>query len=401
MHNPVITRRDVLKATGCGAAALALGRSLRAADAPVPSYLAEYADLYQEDPHAAAMAWFREARFGLFLHYGLYSMLGGQWKGQQVANRNRPVAEWIQFHARIPVAEYAELAKRFTAKGFDAEDITDMALEAEMKYINITTRHHDSFCLFKTAETEFQSLNTPAERDLIAELAEACRKKGLGLFFYYSHGRDWRHPHAPPAHWAPAARPHYENRQPEYLPDDQIDIQKYVEFMERQITELLTQYGPVAGIWLDGEGDPKKYAKQIGSLEKVVEILKLPRLYRMIRRLQPQCLISYKKGLLADLDLPVSEDFFAPERVSFNLEKTDRMMEICNTLQAHSWGYNKFTKHRKTPDEVFEAIRVARSMGANLLMNTGPLGDGSIHPDEAATLRAVGKRIRTEGWPAG
>ena len=169
----------------------------------VPSYLKESADNYPDDPRGAAREWFRKARFGLFMHYGLYSLLGRH--------------EWVQFREKIEVAEYAKLKDRFTAEKFDANFITDLALESGMKYINITTRHHDSFCLFDSKYTDFKSTNSPAKRDLIAELAEQCNKKGLGLCLYYSHGRDWRHPHAPTnEHWGGSARPAYASPQSSY-----------------------------------------------------------------------------------------------------------------------------------------------------------------------------------------
>ena len=370
------------------------GGGLAAAARAVPPYLEGFQELYAKDPHAA-VEWFKSARFGLFLHYGLYSMLGGEWKSKQVFNNNdpeRPVAEWIQFHGRIPVAEYAKLKDKFTAAKFDAGHITDVALAAGMKYVNITTRHHDSFCLFRTAQTDFNSLNSPAHRDLVAELAQACARKKLGLFLYYSHGRDWRHPHAPTLEWAANARPHYDAPQPEYVPDAQVDIAKYTDFMERQITELLTQYGPVAGIWLDGEGVLKSYGRKIpGGLAKVVEMMKLPRLYARIRKLQPQCLISYKQGVVG------TEDFLTPERQSFGLEKSGKPLEINTTLQRHSWGYNKFDKHRKSADEIMELLAEAWKLKATVCLNSGPMGDGSLVPEEEATLREVGKRVRQRG----
>ncbi len=392
-----MTRRELLLAASAAAACSTPAPETPPPTADVPAYLAAHADAYARDPHAAALEWFRDAKFGLFLHYGLYSQQGGAWDGQQVFNRNnreRPVAEWLQFHAVISVAEYAALADTFTAEGFDADFITDLALAAEMKYVNITTRHHDSFCLFRTAETEFQSLNTPAKRDLVGELAEACAKKGLGLFLYYSHGRDWRHPHAPPSVWAANARPHYDQPQPEYVPEDEVDVALYADFMEKQVTELLSQYGPIAGIWLDGEGVLKSYGGKIeGGLERACEMIRLPQLYAKVRELQPQCLVSYKRGVLGD------EDFITPERTSFGLEELGKPMEINTTLQAHSWGYNQFTKRRKDVDEIWETLTTARSLPASLLLNTGPRGDGSIVVEEEATLRGLGERIRTQGWP--
>ena len=147
----------------------------------VPSYLSDSTRQYRRDPRAAAVQWFREAKFGLFMHYGLYSLIGP--------------GEWVQYRQRIPVSEYAKLQARFTAARFDVDFITDLALEAGMKYVNLTARHHDSFSLFRTTESSFNSFQSPARRDLVGELAAACARKGLGFFLYYSYAADWRHPH--------------------------------------------------------------------------------------------------------------------------------------------------------------------------------------------------------------
>ncbi len=332
-----------------------------AAAPSVPSYLKGYEKLYARDPRAAAIQWFRDARFGMFIHYGLYSLLGRH--------------EWVQLRELIPVAKYAELKKQFTAEKFDANAIAELAVAAKMRYINITTRHHDSFCLFRTRQTGFNSVNSPAKRDLVGELAAACRKRGLGLFLYYSHGRDWKHPHAPNNdEWKGQARPKYNPPEPTYATGKAHDLQKYVDFMTAQITELLTNYGPVAGIWLDGigvtrSGDTAKFQCQ--------------KLYDHIHAMQPQVLVSYKQGLLG------TEDFMAPEHKAV---ETDKPLEICTTMQNNGWGYVKDAKHL-TADEVMERLAQARQAKANLLLNTGPLGDGSIHPHDAAVFREVGKRL--------
>ena len=131
-----------------------------------PSYLAGHETLYAQDPKAAALEWFCQADFGLFLHYGLYSLLGR--------------GEWVMLREAIPVAEYEQLKGRFTASRFDADCITDLALQAEMRYVNITTRHHDGFCLFETAQNDYHSMASPAKRDLVGELAAQCARKGPG-----------------------------------------------------------------------------------------------------------------------------------------------------------------------------------------------------------------------------
>ena len=372
-----LTRRDFIATLGkASAAAVTLGAMGSYAGSPspaVPSYLKDYAELYASDPRRAALQWFREARFGLFMHYGLYSLEGRH--------------EWLQFREKLPVDTYAKLKDRFTAEKFDADFITDLALAAQMRYVTLTTRHHECFCLFKTNQTDFNSVNSPAKRDLVAELAAACQKKGLGLCLYYSHGRDWRHPHAPNNdQWGGNARPAYDPPESAYATGKDHDLNKYLDFLRAQITELLTNYGPIAAIWLDGIGVPQSRKERLAEWH-------LPELYAHIRNLQPQVLVSYKQGLIG------TEDFLAPER-KFD-QKSDRPLEICDTLQPRGWGYVKADDGaHKTPDQVMAMLAKARSFPANLLLNTGPLPDGSIHSEDIKTLREVGRRIREQGWPA-
>ncbi|MEZ5397186.1 MAG: alpha-L-fucosidase [Bryobacterales bacterium] len=160
-----IDRRNFLAAAGAAALG-ACGDAVPEGDsgASVPSYLAGYEDLYRQDPRAATKKWFDEARFGLFLHYGVYSQLAH--------------GEWVQLREVIPVAEYGKLKDTFAPESFDADAICDVALEAGMKYVNLTARHHDSFCLFRTNQSDFTSLDSPAQRDLVGELADACAAKG-------------------------------------------------------------------------------------------------------------------------------------------------------------------------------------------------------------------------------
>ena len=340
-----------------------------------PNYLKNYADLYADNPRAAALQWFREARYGLFLHYGLYSLIGRH--------------EWVQLRELIPVAEYEKLINDFTAENFDAERIAQFAVDCEMKYINITTRHHDSFCLFDTTETDFNSINAPAGRDLIKELAEACDRHALGLCLYYSHGRDWKHPHAPNNdEWGGQARPKYDPPEPSYATGSAHNLQIYLDFMQAQITELLTNYGPIAAIWLDGVAVPN-------SSDKLK--FKCQELYDYIHSVQPQVMVSYKQGLLG------TEDFQAPEHQA--VEQANKPMEICTTMcsgaggKGVSWGYLAEGGHHKDEEEVWKALTTAREGGCNLLLNTGPLPDGSLEEKDVPVLLAVGERIRKEGFP--
>jgi alpha-L-fucosidase len=349
---------------------------------------------------AETLRWFREAKFGLFIHYGLYSLLGR--------------GEWVQYHEKIPIAEYRELQDRFTARAFDADAIADLARAAGMRYVNLVCKHCDSFCLWDTDETEFNSVESPAGRDLVGELSRACAEKGLGFFAFYEHGFDWRHPHGPaPWDWdLPSVRPHYDPPDPYYASREDYDFERYLDYVRNQISELLTGYGQVTGIWLDGAAVP---------LSGDTSRFRLPELYARIRELQPQALISYKWGVHEE-----AEDFLAPEENQLkrirghgprpatdvrspgetdaahakpaDTDRRGRPLEICATMQKGPWGYKEDVPHL-TPDEVMQKLRFAAGHDANLLLNVGPLGDGSIHPDDEATLREVGRRLASEGWP--
>jgi alpha-L-fucosidase len=378
--NQRITRRGLLRTGTAGAATLLVPGLAHTAEPPdpCPSFLKNYESLYRKDPRAARLAWFRNARFGLFMHYGLYSLLGH--------------GEWVMLKEVIPVAEYEKLAERFTAAHFDADRITDLALAAGMKYVNLTARHHDSFCLFRTKQSDYSTVATAAKRDLVGELADACRRKGLGLFLYYSYALDWRHPYFyPPTKRFPQARPAYKTPEPSYKFEKDEDFDHYLRFVHAQIRELLTQYGPLAGIWLD---------PLMGYYARP-DLFPIDKTYAMIRATQPGCLISFKQGANGD------EDFAAPERKAAALRRggeralkawqknRGKPVEICDTLQPRTWGYDKRAdgKH-KTDDDVMKMLADAKERGANLLLNTGPRPDGSIDPVDEATLREVGRPLR-------
>jgi len=384
MENVKLNRRGFLKTAGTGAAVLLTPSLSCTGNSDVPSYLRDHAEFYRRDPRAAALEWFSKARFGLFMHYGLYSLLGR--------------GEWVMLHEKIPVAEYVKLKERFTAEAFDPDFITDLALEAGISYVNLTSRHHDSFCLFDTKQTDYSSVHSPAGRDLVGELAEACARKGLGLFLYYSYAADWKHPYFYPreAGWS-SARPAYDTPDPSYLWQGDEDFHHYIEFAHAQLLELLTQYGSLAGIWLD----------PIMGYYKRPDLFPIEQTYALIRASQSQCLISFKQGANGD------EDFVAPERRVdahrrggeiarrvWELNKS-KPREICETLQPKaipgaSWGYNEAAEGRHVgADGVMEMLAFAAESDANLLLNTGPLADGRIHPDDIATLREVGRRLRS------
>ena len=352
----------------------------------VPSYLD--AEAYRRDARAANLDWFRHARYGLFLHYGLYSLLGRH--------------EWVQLNEKISVADIEKLAQDFTAQNFDADRIAAFAVEAGFKYLNITTRHHDGFCLWNTRQTDFNSVQARnCRRDLLSELADACDKHRLGLFFYYSHGRDWRHPHAPGNdRYGGRARPEYEPPEPTYATGTAHDLNRYLDFMSAQIEELLTNYGPIAGIWLDGVGvtisDKTKspYPQPFNNPNTAPEF-KLQQLYDLIHGLQPQTLVSYKQGVTG------TEDFIAPEHQA--IEKSGRPGEVCTTMIDRpkiSWGYLQEARgQHKTEVEVWQALAEARARDFNLLLNTGPLPDGSLDAEDVEVLLNVGERLKRQGFP--
>ena len=321
----------------------------------------------------ANLAWFRHAKFGLFVHYGLYSLEGRH--------------EWLMFREKIRPREYRKLAERFTAKRFDAGAICDLAKEAGMKYVNLVAKHCDSFCMWDTKTTDFNSVKSPAHRDFVKEMALACDQRGLGFFIFYEHGFDWMHPDGPaPWDWSsPNVRPHYDPPDDWYTPRERYNFQRYVDYAEAGIRELLTNYGPVSGIWLDGATIPVA-----GDRTK----FKCKELYAMIRKLQPQALISYKWGVEG------SEDYLAPEKIQIDkvADRRGRPMEVCWTTQDGSWGWKADARHF-TLDEAWDELRRARRLDANLLLNIGPLPDGSVHPEQEKLLKAMGKRLRAEGFP--
>lgn len=358
---------------------------------PLPTYLKDYEAAWNINPHDANLKWFEQAQFGMFIHYGLYAALGA--------------GEWVQFRKKIPVAEYAKLKDSFRAERFDADFITDLALEAEMNYVTLVTCHHDSFCLWDSKVEAFNSMNSPCGRDLVREVAEQCDRKGLGFFTYYTFMLNWKHPYFLSREQLFVARPDYDELQPEYLFRSLDDYPKYIEYMQACMKELLELEYPLAGMWLD----------IIIAYYLAPELVPIDETYGLIRTLRPEALIAYKQGATGDEDFASPEFTFTSQGDKFRKQghieaahRADRAWainrqkhnEICMTLQKGGWGYKKGADHL-SPDEVLNNLGLARSNNCNLLANVGPLPDGSIHPTDIKTLREVGQRIRTEGWPTG
>lgn len=347
----------------------------------IPAYLQDFSELFAINKRQTNLHWFVNAKFGLFMHFGLYSLL--------------EQGEWVQFKQTVPYKKYTSLIDDFYAKNFDADFITDLALEAEMKYINITSKHHDGFCLFKTDQTEYNATQSPAKRDLIQELYEQCENKGLGLFLYYSYASDWHHPYAiSNEHGWKRSRPKYDSEPEEYKYRKKQDFKNYLAYVHAQLIELVIQYPNAAGIWLD----------PIMGYYAAPDMFPIEQTYATIRNNNKHALIAYKQGANGD------EDYTAPERTPrahqaggqlaqlvWQLNK-NKPREICDTLQPSRWGYRSIDdgKH-KDADHVMNMLKHAKSVNANLLLNTGPLPDGSIYPGDVKTLKEVGKRIRSNG----
>ena len=378
-------RREALWLLAGAPSLLSAGAAMAARPEKARPYLGKFGGMHSKNASAAALAWFQNAKFGLFMHYGLYSQLGR--------------GEWVMLREKIPLTQYEKLKDSFHPDGFDADRIAGVAVDAGMKYVNLTAKHHEGFCLFRTRQTSYNSTESPSRRDLVGELAEACSKRRLGLFLYYSAGQDWHHPYFPdPSAGCESYRPAYPEKPAQYLWRKDSDTQIYVEYVRHQLRELLTQYGPIAGIWFD----------PLIAYYSRPDLFPMDEIYGMIRSLQPGCLVSFKQGATGN------EDFAAPERrpgevasyASIALARREQArevakrawdrnstkpMELCNTLQHSAWGYNRSDdgKHRG-PEEVLALLKAAEN--ANLLLNTGLLPDGSIPAEDANTLRAVGKR---------
>lgn len=343
-----------------------------------PSYLSDYNDQYKSNPREANLEWFKKSKIGLFIHYGLYSQLGR--------------GEWVQLRDTIPVSEYAKLKETFNPSNFDADKITDLAISAGMKYITITSKHHDGFSLFDTKQNDFNSIKSPLGRDLIGELYKSCKEKKIGLFLYYSYAADWSHPYfySRLDGWS-NARPAYKELQTEYKYKNKEDFSNYIKFAHNQLKELLTQYPEIAGIWLD----------PIMGYYANHEMFPIEETYSLIRSISKHALISFKQGANGD------EDFSAPEhnlskrvgnqydvaRIVYEMNKF-KPKEVCTTLQSRYWGYDKNAKH-KNFDDIYSYYLDAIENDTNLLLNVGPLPDGSIHYEDVIALTKLGEKIKS------
>ena len=309
-------------------------------------------------------AWWREARFGMFIHWGLYAELAGEWNGRQIPG----IGECIMANARIPRDQYAALAKKFNPVKFNADEWVQTARDAGMQYIVITSKHHDGFAMFGSKVSPYNIVDaTPFHRDPIRELAAACRKAGIKLGFYYSHVLDWHEPDA-------AGINTYLRSEGKDVPEDTGDFARYYsQKAERQVRELLTNYGPVGLIWFDWWKDKpltRAQAEQMGDL---------------VNRLQPGCLINGRLGYgLGDYASSGDNELQFSNR---------RDWEAPATLND-TWGYKRSDNNWKPVTELVRNLVRVVSRNGNYLLNVGPTAEGVIPPPSVERLREVGKWMR-------
>ena len=322
----------------------------------------------------ARLAWWREARFGMFIHWGLYAVPAGEWKGQ----RPDATGEWIMKFQRIPAAEYETLLPRFNPVSFDAREWVRIAKDAGMKYIVITSKHHDGFALFDSRVSDYDVMATPFRRDILKELAAACREAGIRLGFYHSI-LDWRHPDAQGAAF------------PDYEKVSNPNWKRYVEaYLKPQLKELLTGYGDVAVLWFDGEWVEEWTEEQGRDLQA------------FLRPLQPAILVNNRigkgrqgmKGLTREGAF--GGDFGTPEQEVPPTGLPGVDWESCMTMND-TWGYKRFDQAWKSSETLVRTLVDVASKGGNFLLNVGPTGEGVIPAPSVERLAAMGRWLRTNG----
>ena len=306
-------------------------------------------------------AWFRHDRFGMFIHWGVYSTIGR--------------GEWVQDTGNIPLAEYVKLYPKFNPKEFDAAKWVALAKRAGQKYIVITTKHHDGFCMFDSKLSDYTIAHTPFGRDICKELADECRKQGVKLGFYYSI-MDWHHPdYTPVRPWEKGKRS-----------TEGADFARYNEYMKGQIRELMSNYGPIVALWFDG-GWEHTTPEDKKAFQEIIA---------MARQLQPNILVNDRAGIGGDYKTPEQQ---IPATGIVDENGRPAMWEACMTMTTgHGsfaptawWGYDKDEKVFKPTEELLHKLIDITSKGGNFLLNVGPEPSGKIRPQETERLEAVGR----------
>ena len=332
------------------------------------------------------MEWWREARFGMFIHWGVYAVPAGTYKGQKI---NR-IGEWIMNRGKIPVAEYQQFAKEFNPVKYDPDAWVRMAKDAGMKYIVITSKHHDGFALFDSKASKWDIVDaTPYGKDLLKPLAEACRKHGIKLGFYYSQAQDWNNPGGAAARkvasegWAnpdsakidaytEANSGHWDPVQTTKTMSQYID-----DVAVPQVKELLTNYGDIAVLWWDTPtGMTDEFAEKLNAVLK----------------LQPNIITNDR---LKRPNYP--GDFKTPEQRIPNLSELDgKDWETCMTMNE-TWGYKSYANNWKSLKTIIQNTVDIASKGGNYLLNVGPKADGTIPQESIELLKGMGAWMKING----
>ncbi len=305
------------------------------------------------------LKWWRDARFGMFIHWGLYAIPAGEWKGEQVPG----IGEWIMNRAKIPVKEYEQLARQFNPTEFDADQWVQTAKAAGQRYMVITAKHHDGFAMFHSKVSKYNVYDaTPFHRDVIGELAAACKRQGMPLGFYYSQTQDWREPDADGNTW-------------DFDPA-KADFDKYLHQKAiPQVKELLTNYGPVALIWFD---TPKKITP-----EQSKELVDL------VHRLQPKCLVDGRIGNNSGDYVSTGDNEIPSKKLAVN-------WEVPATLND-TWGFKKNDNNWKSPQTLIRQLVDVVSKNGNYLLNVGPTAQGIIPEPSVERLKHVGEWLQVNG----
>ena len=352
-------RRDFLRTCAAGTSALALGPRV-----------AHGAPHHPPAPAPDRMAWWRDARFGMFIHFGLYSEPGGEWNGRATGSH-----EWMRHNAKIPHEEYARLADAFNPTAFDADAWVRTAKAAGQQYVVFTTKHHEGFALFDSAVSRHTAMHTPFRRDLCAELARACRRHDMKLGWYYSI-MDWHHPdYLPRRDW-------------EQRDATGADFGRYVAFMKAQLHELLTHYGDIAVLWFDGQWEHSWTHAAALELEA------------FCRRLMPGVVINDRIDVAVPADAPAgyrrAGDYVTPELAIPERGLPGQDWEACMTMNSN-WGYAKDDQAYKPAPALLQLLAETASKGGNLLLNVGPDGSGRFPRPCVEALGAMGAWLRTNG----
>lgn len=320
----------------------------------------------------ARMAWFRDARFGMFIHWGLYSVPAGKW-GNRVDH-----GEWIRDSARIPVAEYDKFVDQFNPTKFNADEWVALAKDAGVRYIVITSKHHDGFALFDSKVSDFDVMATPFKRDIMRELSAACAKAGIRMCWYHSI-MDWHHPDYLPR------RPWEKDNRPEAG----AKFDRYVQYMKGQLRELLTNYGPIGLLWFDGQWE-STWNNEFGA-----------QIEQYVRGIQPQIIINSRVGngggpYGIDRAQGGMGDYATPEQFIPETGIPGVDWETCMTMNEH-WGYCAADHNWKSSREMIRMLVDIASKGGNFLMNVGPTSEGLIPPESVERLHAIGAWLKVHG----